>query len=165
MSRKKIRKQGSDFGVGLETHSAKETKKFGRDFVSKLIIDHQPLIIALTGDLGSGKTTFVQGLAEGLGIKQRILSPTFIIMRQYDIPKINHRASTINYFFHVDLYRLDENVKKEMRNLGTEEIFSDPENIIAIEWAEKGRDAIPKDAVWIKFENLGEDKRKIEVVD
>jgi len=141
----------------ITTTSAKETKDFGREILSKLTTEKKPLIIALTGDLGSGKTTFVQGLARGLGIKQRILSPTFIIMRQYSIkPKTD--------FYHIDLYRLENNVEEEMRNLGTGEIFMEKNNIIVIEWAEKGKKAIPKNAVWIKFENLGGDKRKIELV-
>ena len=154
------------------THSAKETKEFGKGIISNLVINHQPLIIALTGDLGSGKTTFVQGLAGGLGIKQRILSPTFIIMRKYRIKlktqsskrKTTTQKLKFSDFYHVDLYRLDENVEGEMRNLGMNEIFADLENIVVIEWAEKGKDAIPKDAVWIKFENLGEDRRRIEVI-
>jgi tRNA threonylcarbamoyl adenosine modification protein YjeE len=78
-------------------------------------------------------------------------------MRQYSVkPKTD--------FYHIDLYRLEKNVEEEMRNLGTEEIFMEENNIIVIEWAEKGKKAIPKDAVWIKFENLGGDKRKIELV-
>jgi len=147
------------------TNSAKKTKEFGKKIITDLVVDTGPLIIALTGDLGSGKTTFVQGLAKGLGIKRRIVSPTFILMRQYLVPKVDHKTSTKNHLFHIDLYRLEENVESEMRNLGTDEIFPDSENIIVIEWAEKGKGAIPKDAVWIKFENLGGDKRKIEVIE
>lgn len=142
----------------ITTTSAKETKDFGREILSKLAADKKPLILALTGDLGSGKTTFVQGLAKGLGIKQRILSPTFIIMRQYS-------EKTKTDFYHIDLYRLEKNVEDEMKNLGTDEILKDINNIVVIEWAEKGKKAIPKDAVWIRFENMGGDKRRIELVD
>lgn len=137
------------------TKSAQETKdlgkKIGADLVNKS--KSESVILALTGDLGSGKTTFVQGLAKGLGTKQRIISPTFILMRKYDLGFKN--------FHHIDLYRLEENVEIEVRNLGIEEIWSNPENIIAIEWAEKIKDMLPKHATWIKFENLGEDERKI----
>jgi tRNA threonylcarbamoyladenosine biosynthesis protein TsaE len=140
----------------ITTSSAKETQDFGREIITKLIKEHNPLILALTGNLGSGKTTFVQGVAKGLGIKQRILSPTFIIMRQYDTKEKGD-------FYHIDLYRLDKNVEEEMRNLGAGDIFKDKDNIAIIEWAEKGRGAIPKNAIWMTFENIGGDKRKINL--
>ena len=119
-------------------------------------------MLALTGELGSGKTTFVQGLAEGLGIKQRIISPTFILVRKYEIP-ISNIQYQISNFYHIDLYRLEENVEAEVRNLGLEEIWQNPENIVVIEWAEKIKSMIPKKAIWIRFENLGVDERKITI--
>jgi len=111
--------------------------------------------LALTGELGSGKTTFVQGLAKGLGIKQRIISPTFILVRKYDL-----RSKS---FYHVDLYRLETEVEKEVRNLGIEEIWDNPENIVVIEWAEKIKGMIPENATWIEFKNLGGNERKIKI--
>ena len=124
----------------------------GEKIAVDLAISHQPLVIALTGNLGSGKTTFVQGFAKGLGIKQRIISPTFILMRKYG-----------ENFYHVDLYRLEGNIESEVRNLGIEDIWKDPKNIVVIEWAEKIKKMIPKSAQWIKFENLGKDERKITI--
>ena len=112
-------------------------------------------IFALTGGLGSGKTTFVQGFSKGLGLTSRIISPTFILMRKY-------RASDKD-FYHIDLYRLEKEVDKEVVNLGVTDIWGKPGNIVVIEWAEKIKDLIPKSAKWIFFENLGEDKRKITV--
>ncbi len=144
------------------TKSPEETKALGGKIAADLAISHQPLVIALTGDLGSGKTTFVKGFAKGLGVKQRILSPTFILMRKYDVP-ISHQTSTISHFFHIDLYRFEDNVESEVRNLGIEEIWSDPQNIVAIEWAEKIKSVVPKNAIWIRFENLGEEKRRISL--
>lgn len=121
------------------------------------------IILALSGDLGSGKTTFIQGFAIGMGINQRIISPTFILMRRYKIvPNTIHRTPYTD-FYHIDLYRLEENIETEVRNLGIKEIWSNSENVVAIEWAEKIKDLIPKNAKWIKFENVGEDKRKISV--
>ena len=134
------------------TKSASETKSLGEKIAVDLAISHQPLVIALTGNLGSGKTTFVQGFAKGLGIKQRIISPTFILMRKYG-----------ENFYHVDLYRLEGNIESEVRNLGIEDIWKDPKNIVVIEWAEKIKKMIPKSAQWIKFENLGKDERKITI--
>jgi len=101
--------------------------------------------------LGSGKTTFVQGLAKGLGIEKKIISPTFILMRTY------------GNLYHVDLYRLEGNVAEEAKNLGLTDIWGKKDNIVVIEWAEKIKEIIPKKAKWIKFENIGEDERKITI--
>src|SRR3989338_620872 len=143
------------------TKSAHETKSLGKKIATDLIRNHAN-VLALTGELGSGKTTFVHGLAEGLGIKQRIISPTFILVRKYKIP-ISHQPLTISHLYHIDLYRLEENVEAEVRNLGLEEIWQNPENIVVIEWAEKIKGLISGAATWIKFENLGEDERRIKV--
>lgn len=110
--------------------------------------------------MGSGKTTFVQGLAQGFGIKQRIISPTFILMREYRYEGVGGGGGK---FYHIDLYRLENNVEQELRNLGIEEIWGKKENIVAIEWAEKARKILPKNTVWITFEDLGDDRRKILV--
>jgi len=110
-------------------------------------------IFALSGELGSGKTTFVQGFAEGLGVSGRIISPTFILMRKYGVDDKD--------FYHIDLYRLEGNIKNEVINLGLADVWAKPENIVVIEWAEKIKKMVPKSARWIKFENLGGDRRKI----
>ena len=132
------------------TKSALETKSLGKEVASKL---EGGVVFALSGELGSGKTTFVQGFAEGLGIKARIISPTFILMRKYGVEDKD--------FYHIDLYRLEGNIENEVINLGLGDLWEKPENIVVIEWAEKIKNMIPKSAKWIKFENLGGDKRKI----
>ena len=111
--------------------------------------------LALTGELGSGKTTFIQGLAEGLGVKGRIISPTFILMRKYEASKSD--------FYHIDFYRLEDDLENEIKNLGIDDIWEKKDNIVAIEWAEKIESSLPKDAIRLKFENIGEDKRKISI--
>lgn len=107
------------------TKSVNETKKFAAKLAKDFL---KGGVIALSGELGAGKTTFAQGFAQGLGIKGKIISPTFLIIRQYPIP--NQK----NFFYHIDLYRL-ENI--DLKNSGLEEILSDPENVVLIEWAEK----------------------------
>lgn len=124
-------------------------------------------MLALTGELGSGKTTFVQGLAKGLEIKGRVISPTFIIVRKYQIPnnksQINSKSKTrkILNFYHVDFYRLEGELGKEVENLGLTEVWSDPNNIVVIEWAEKIKDYLPEGTKWVRFEYSGEDERRI----
>ena len=114
------------------------------------------------GDLGSGKTTFVQGLAKGLGIAGRIISPTFIIVRKYTVG-LKERKSKLKDFYHADLYRLEGDMDKEILNLGLPYLWSEPQNIMVIEWAEKIEKLIPPDATWITFQNMGEDTRRIEI--
>lgn len=143
------------------TNSAEETQELGKRIGSQIAASGGQQILALEGDLGSGKTTFVQGLAEGLGVPDRILSPTFILMRQYNIDS----SRSYETFYHIDLYRLEKNVEEELKNLGFFEIIGDPNNLAAIEWAEKARNFLPDDVVLINFEYLGEDKRKITIAD
>lgn len=131
----------------VTTEAAEETKKFGQDFGNRLKGGET---LALVGDLGSGKTTFVQGLAKAFGV-ERVNSPTFILMRSY------------GSLYHLDLYRLEENVWEEVKNLGVEEIWRDPKNIVVIEWAEKISNHLPENTTWLYFESLGEDKRKITI--
>ena len=132
------------------TTSEKETMKLGRDLAKQL--QSVGGVVALVGNLGAGKTTFVQGFAEGLGIKDKILSPSFVLIRQHKIPDSESRL------FHVDLYRLEND--KDLTSLGLNEFWSHPGNIVIIEWAEKAK-KLPENTKYITFENLGENKRKI----
>ena len=147
------------------TKSAEETKRLGAKIGSDLAISHKPLTIALSGDLGSGKTTFVQGFAQGLGITSKIISPTFILMRKYAVSPSTVHQSLVTSFYHVDLYRFEDNIESEVRNLGLTDIWKDPKNVVIIEWAEKIKDLVPKGAMWLKFEVMDENKRKITVID
>ena len=137
------------------TKSPQETKKLGEKVAADLVINYKPLIIALTGELGSGKTTFTQGFAKGLGIKKPIISPSFILMRSYELAKSN------KIFYHLDLYRLETNLENEIENLGVKDIWSQKDNVLIIEWAEKIKNLLPEDVKWIEFEYLSENKRKI----
>src|SRR5438874_1292700 len=107
------------------TNSSEETQKLGFDLAKKMSKNHN--IFALHGDLGSGKTTFIQGLARGLGIDKRIISPTFIIMRTYKTG-IRNQESGINNFYHVDLYRIND--EKGVLGLELDETMSDPKNLL-----------------------------------
>lgn len=111
-------------------------------------------VVALFGDLGAGKTTFVKGLGKGLGVKERIISPTFIIQNSHNL-----RKGLI--FNHFDFYRLDPIDDLTIKSV--EEIFSLPYAISAIEWSERIEKFLPKKTIKVKFENLGEDKRRIEI--
>jgi len=111
-------------------------------------------VICLKGDLGAGKTVFTKALARGLGIKELITSPTFVLMREYDI-------SAKRKLYHIDCYRL--NNSQELLDLGFKKWLKN-DNIIVIEWGDKVRDILPKGCIWIKFEVLGENKRRIKMI-
>lgn len=138
------------------TKSAQETQKFGQKFASGLKGGE---IIGLVGELGSGKTTFVQGLARGLGIKNRIISPTFILRRDYNVKGKKKKVKRLS---HIDLYRLEKEIDREFKNLGIEESLVESA-IVVIEWADKARGLLPRSTIWITFENLGGEERKIKI--
>ncbi len=132
------------------TSNPSQTKKAGK-LLAEEILRTKPtqkaVVIGLVGDLGGGKTTFLQGLARGLKIKGKILSPTFIIMRRF------------GSFYHIDCYRIRR--PQELLSLGFKKIISNPKNIVAIEWADRVRSIMPAKTIWLKFEFLSEKKRKI----
>lgn len=133
--------------MDYESLSPTQTKKIARNLAKG--IDSR--VIALIGALGAGKTTFTQGFAEGLGIKDKIISPTFVLIRQHKIPGKNQTL------FHIDLYRLENS--EQCQSLGLEEIINDPNNIVLIEWAEKAKNLLPKNTTWIYFEGDGDSRR------
>ena len=116
------------------------------------------LLLALVGDLGGGKTTFSQGFARGLGVKEKILSPTFVIIRKY---KIKKKKTAFKFFFHIDCYRVKG--PEELFSLGFNEIISNPENIVAIDWAERARKVLPKNILTLNFEFTDKDTRRIKI--
>ena len=138
------------------TKSAEETKSLGQKIGHSLARGSHATVVALYGELGSGKTVFVKGLATALGIPHRILSPTFLIVREY--PLIDMKFSKL---FHFDLYRLEHGTNLE--NLGFSEILADPDNLVVIEWAERMANFLPEDRIDIYFTQLAENSRKIEV--
>lgn len=141
--------------------SARETRRLGKVFAQKVLEyinskkdNKGAVVLALRGDLGGGKTTFVQGFAKGLGIKERVLSPTFVIMKKYQIPTAKN-----GNLFHIDCYRI--NSEKDLSSIGFYEILKNPRNIIVIEWAEKIKRILPQNTIWINFEFVDIKKRRI----
>ena len=141
------------------TNNSFETALLGEGVAKKILKNKQnkkAQILALYGDLGAGKTTFLQGFAKGLGIKERILSPTFVIFKKFKI-----QDSSFNLFYHIDCYRLKDS--KDLLGLGFEEFSSNPKNIIAIEWSEIIEDILPKDKTSIRFKFEDEKRRIITI--
>jgi tRNA threonylcarbamoyladenosine biosynthesis protein TsaE len=139
------------------TNSKEETLTLAEKFAPTLKSGD---FLAFYGDLGSGKTTFIQGLAKGLGIQRRIISPTFIIVRTYDL-KSKIQDLRFKTFYHIDLYRTAS--KNDLLGLGIDEIIQNPNNIVALEWAEKMGEMLPKKRIDIHLEYLGDNRRKISI--
>lgn len=130
--------------------SAKETQKIA-SLLAKGLEKSRPrnsaIVIALKGNLGAGKTTFVQSFARTLGIKENVLSPTFVLLKTYKIKNVLN----FKHLTHIDCYRIDS--PDELEHLGFSKILKDPDAVILIEWAEKIKKILPKDALWLKFDH------------
>ena len=147
----------------IYTRSAKETKNIAQILAweARDSTLHRPVVIALEGELGAGKTTFSQGFAKALGVKENVLSPTFVLMKFYAIPN-SKKKSRKKYLVHVDCYRLDS--PKELMTLGLSDALRNPEAIILIEWADRIKKSLPRDAIWIRFRyGKRERERVIEI--
>lgn len=167
------------------TKSAGQTKKLG-SFLAKKILKtpagQKAAIFGLEGDLGAGKTTFLQGFAKELGIKDKILSPTFVLIKRFKIPRAEPKVpardgqdlrfsalpkvssplvNKYKNFYHIDCYRFKS--PKEMSALDFKKIISNPENIIAAEWADKIKKILPEKTIWIKFKFIGKNQRRIKI--
>jgi len=130
------------------TKSPEETIKLGKSIGKKLKGNET---ICLVGKLGSGKTQFVKGVALGLGIKENITSPSFVIVKIYN-GKVN--------LIHIDFYRLED--KSELETIGFDDFFS-PNNIIVIEWADRFKDIYPDYATWINIKYIDETTREFHI--
>ncbi len=137
----------------IETKNAKETKDFGTKLAKQL----QPgMVVALIGPLGSGKTVLVQGICSGLGVKNIVTSPTFVIINEYP----GRWQESPVWIYHFDLYRLEN--PDELVKLGFEEYFYG-RGITLIEWAEKIKEYLPQRRLEINLKIISEKEREIIV--
>ena len=158
------------------TSSEKQTQKVAQNLAGSLKGGN---VVALYGDLGSGKTVFVKGLAKGLGIKRRITSPTFVFVKSYKLPRaksprycpksLHERAESSasefktpnGFFHHVDLYRGKD--VSDFAALGLTEIFS-KDAIVALEWADRIKKGLPKNRIDVFIKAIDESRRTITLV-
>lgn len=133
------------------TKSRAETKKFGFSLAKKLKPGD---VLALIGDLGAGKTTFVQGLAKGLGLKNKVTSPTFVQLKIYPLKK-----RRVKYLYHFDFYRLESLSSLEGR--GLKEYLKNKESIVVIEWADKIKKLLPLKTIFLVFSFKNQKERTI----
>lgn len=134
--------------MNIETKNAKETQKIAALLARELDAGWWDCarVVALEGNLGAGKTTFVQGFAAALGIKEPVKSPTFLVMKVYAVKRKHTK-----HLVHIDCYRLDD--ASELRHLGFDKLLADKDAIIIIEWADRIKKILPRDMVWMSFEH------------
>ena len=137
--------------------SVQKTEQIASDFSETLKGGD---VIALYGELGSGKTTFVQAVAKALGIHKQIVSPSFVLVRSYKIPK-NNASKSPGKLVHIDLYRLES--ADDLRSVDLSELASDPGSLVMIEWAQKAKRVFPEKRIDIHIVYKGEGEREIEI--
>lgn len=133
----------------ITTHSPEETVRLG-ERIGRLLKAHD--VVALSGDLAAGKTTLTKGIAQALGVKDTVTSPTFCIISEYQ--------GTFLTLYHIDAYRL--NGPEDFEDLGAEDILSG-RGVSVIEWSEKIKEALPKRTIYIKLEVEESGERNISI--
>ncbi len=132
----------------LISKNSSQTKKIAAKFAGEILKSrphrNHARVLALVGDLGAGKTTFVQGFAKALGIRRRMTSPTFLIFRSYKL-----RIKNYGFLYHVDAYRIKK--ISELKTIYFDKVLDNPKNIVLIEWADRIKKILPKDAIWVDF--------------
>lgn len=145
------------------THSADETREIGKNFAKTL---KSGTLVCFEGNLGAGKTTFIQGMLEAFGAELPFVSPTFILMKQYDLLKpkrLDFQLEVellIQRIYHADAYRLGA---PEFREIGFEEWIADPQGVTLLEWPERIAELLPEKYVTVSIESISETERRIEI--
>lgn len=134
------------------TNNAEETSKVAAEIAKTL---RGGEILALSGNLGAGKTVFVKALAKALGIEDTVTSPTFVLMKVYDAD-----YQDIKKFVHADCYRLEG--KEDLSDIGLGDYLTLNNTVVVIEWADKLLN-LPEHTINIKIDYIEEDKRKIVI--
>ena len=149
-----------DFPIHSITKSAQETQKIGEALGIAYLekgSTHIPRVIVCIGELGSGKTTFVRGIARGLGITTRLLSPTYIIVRRYNIPKVSRDC----FLYHLDLYRM--NTDQDAESIGIADMLDDSQSITVIEWPERMSGLFLEPRIECRFNTVADNKHEVTI--
>ncbi len=139
----------------ITTHTAQATRAVGEQLAQTVL---PGTLVCLQGDLGAGKTTLTQGFLAGLGAAHPYTSPTFVLMKQYNLPQPT--ATGIKRVYHADAYRVEE---KDFRELGFIEWCADPAGLVILEWPERIKTLLSKKRMDIALRSLSETKREIRI--
>ena len=137
------------------TQSAEETTSWGRQFAARL---KAPIVVLLSGELGSGKTTLTKGIVSGLGAasEEEVTSPTFTLVHVYGQAQL-----PVSKVYHVDLYRIEN--FHDFETLGMEDVFEQP-GVLIVEWAERFPLKSPWPQIRVRLEHLGGERRRLTVI-
>ena len=140
--------------------SSANTKKIAGEFAKKVLRLKQKrhaTVLGFVGDLGAGKTTFIHGFLRALGVRKKVTSPTFVLIKRHAV-----KSKNFKHAYHADSYRLKS--PHDFEILDFKKIVSSPDNIILMEWAEKVKRLLPKDTIWVTFRHgKDENERKINL--
>ena len=138
------------------THSPEETTSWGRQFAARL---KAPIVVLLSGELGSGKTTLTKGIVSGLGAasEEEVTSPTFTLVHVYG----QSQQRALSKVYHVDLYRIENS--HDFETLGMEDVFEQP-GVLIVEWAERFPLKSPWPQIQVRLEHLDGDRRRLTVI-
>ena len=140
------------------SQSLDDTEKIAGEFLNNLKMNKNgATVVGLYGDLGSAKTIFVKALAKLLDVKEVITSPTFVIIKRFNISSL--LKYQISSLIHIDSYRLESG--RELETLGWKDWLVDKSNLILIEWPEKVADVMPENHIKINFKFVDENTREI----
>jgi len=134
-----------------------QTKAIAKRFLEHIVTlpaKDYATVVALSGDLGAGKTAFTQAIAKLVGIQESVASPTFVVQKNYKI-----KYPPFESLVHIDAYRIEDG--SELTVIGFKETLLNKEKIIFIEWPEKIIEHIPKDSLFVYFKHINEHSRKI----
>lgn len=144
------------------TKSLEETQALAKEWVVGLAPrSSSASVVGLSGELGSGKTSFTQGVAKALGVEEHVTSPTFILERIYKIDptRLQIANCSFRHLVHIDAYRLDS--VDELKHLGWQELLVDPGNLILVEWPERVAGSLPADTLYVDCKHVDELRREI----
>jgi tRNA threonylcarbamoyladenosine biosynthesis protein TsaE len=154
-----MKKPAQSESVIFETHNPQETQKIASIFFETISTEKKKrtgaLVVSLEGDLGAGKTTFMQGFAKKANVKEPVQSPTFVIMKIYRL----HRRSFPKLLIHIDAYRISE---KDLLLLGWNEFVQNKDAVVCVEWGSRIKKILPPDALHVHFRHEKKDQRSIE---
>lgn len=140
----------------LVVRDTSEVETFAIRVAHDIALHSEPraVVIALSGELGAGKTTFTQCLARALGVAESVTSPTFVVMKKYALAHARFRT-----LVHIDLYRIED--EAELRPLAFQEVLAEPTTVVVVEWPERSHGTIPDTATHITFSVQDDGSRTI----
>jgi len=135
--------------------SLEKMNTFALEFLDSIESERRAVVVGLKGDLGSGKTTFVQDLAKHLGVEEDVTSPTYVIQKSYDLPE----GRKFKKLVHIDAYRLD--AAEGLAKLGFSQLLKEAGTLIVVEWPEKVPGLLPSHKKELNFRFMNETTREI----